>query len=104
MSFASIDWTAGRWRPPCDTARAERCAADPSLTAASSGSPAMVGALAGFLLALWHVAGVLLLVLLCAELGVEGWRRLSRLLRYRRPTRPDRVARADAYGGADWSV
>ena len=34
----------------------------------------------------------------------EGWRRLSRYLRYRRATRPDRAATADAYGGADWSA
>ena len=25
-------------------------------------------------------------------------------MRYRRPTRPDRAAIADAYGGADWSA
>jgi lysophospholipase L1-like esterase len=57
-----------------------------------------------FLLALWHVVGLLLLVLLVNEFGVEGWRRLSRWLRYRRPTRPDRTAAADAYAGALWSA
>ena len=57
-----------------------------------------------FVLALWHVAGLLLLAVLFTELGVEGWRRLSRFLRYHRPTRPDRAASADAYGGADWSA
>jgi lysophospholipase L1-like esterase len=57
-----------------------------------------------FLVALWHVVGILLLMVLVIEFGVEGWRRLSRLLRYRRPTRPDRNAAADAYAGADWSA
>jgi lysophospholipase L1-like esterase len=57
-----------------------------------------------FVVALWHVAGLLLLAVLFTELGVEGWRRLSRSLRYHRPTRPDRAASADAYGGADWSA
>ena len=55
------------------------------------------------IVALWHVVGLLLLAVLVTEFGVEGWRRLSRFLRYRRPTRPDRAAIADAYGGADWS-
>jgi hypothetical protein len=57
-----------------------------------------------FFVALWHVVGVLLLAVLVMEFGVEGWRRSSRLLRYRRPTRPDRNAAADAYAGADWSA
>ncbi len=57
-----------------------------------------------FVLALWHVVGLLLLAVLVTEFGVEGWRRLSRWLRYRRPTRPDRTAAADAYAGADWSA
>jgi lysophospholipase L1-like esterase len=57
-----------------------------------------------FLVALWHVVGILLLMVLVIEFGVEGWRRLSRLLRYHRPTRPDRNAAADAYAGADWSA
>jgi lysophospholipase L1-like esterase len=60
--------------------------------------------LGGFFVALWHVAGLLLLFVLVAEFGVEGWRRLSRRLRYRRPTRPDRAAAADAYAGVDWSA
>jgi lysophospholipase L1-like esterase len=55
------------------------------------------------ILALWHVAGIVLLAVLVTEFGVEGWRRASRWLRYRRPTRPDRTAAADAYAGADWS-
>jgi len=60
----------------------------------------MLGELARFFVALWHVAGLLLIVVLVTEVGVEGWRRLNRWLRYRRPTRPDRAALADAYGGA----
>jgi lysophospholipase L1-like esterase len=57
-----------------------------------------------FVVALWHVVGLLLIAVLVIEFGVEGWRRLSRLLRYHRPTRPERAASADAYGGADWSA
>lgn len=64
----------------------------------------MLGECGRFLVALWHVIGLLLLVVLVTEFGVEGWRRLSRWLRYRRPTRPDRSAAADAYAGADWSA
>ncbi|HEY3908705.1 MAG TPA: hypothetical protein VGM07_02310 [Stellaceae bacterium] len=57
-----------------------------------------------FLLALWNVVGLLLLAVLVTEFGVDGWRRLSRWLRWRRVTRPDRSAAADAYGGAEWSA
>jgi lysophospholipase L1-like esterase len=57
-----------------------------------------------FVIALWHVVGMLLLVVLVTEFGVEAWRRGSRYLRYRRPARPDRNAAADAYAGADWSA
>lgn len=64
----------------------------------------MLGELGRFVVALWHVIGLLLLAVLVTEFGVEGWRRLSRFLRYRRSTRPDRSAIADAYGGADWSA
>ena len=64
----------------------------------------MLGELGRFVVALWHVVGLLLLAVIVIEFGVEGWRRLSRLLRYRRSTRPDRAATADAYGGADWSA
>jgi lysophospholipase L1-like esterase len=64
----------------------------------------MLRELGRFVVALWHVVGLLLLAVLVTEFGVEGWRRLSRLLRYRRSTRPDRAANADAYGGADWSA
>jgi lysophospholipase L1-like esterase len=62
----------------------------------------MLTQLGRFILALWHVVGLLLLAVLLAEFGVEGWRRLSRRLRYRRPTRPDRAALADAQGDAAW--
>jgi hypothetical protein len=64
----------------------------------------MLGELGRFVVALWHVVGLLLLAILVTEFGVEWWRRLSRLLRYRRSTRPDRAAIADAYRGADWSA
>jgi hypothetical protein len=64
----------------------------------------MLGDLGRFVVAVWHVLGLLLLAVLVTEFGVEGWRRLSRLLRYRRPIRPDRAAVADAYGGADWAT
>jgi lysophospholipase L1-like esterase len=57
-----------------------------------------------FVVALWHVAGLLLVAVLVTEFGVDGWRRLGRWLRYRRSTRPDRTAAADAYAGAQWSV
>ena len=56
------------------------------------------------LAAFWDVAGILLAMVLATEFGVEWWRRGSRWLRYRRPTRPDRNAAADAYAGADWSA
>ena len=64
----------------------------------------MPGELGRFVIALWHVVGLLLIAVLVIEFGVEGWRRLSRLLRYHRPTRPERAASADAYGGAKWSA
>src|SRR5689334_16134930 len=60
----------------------------------------MLTGLVGILIALWHVVGLLILLVLVIELGFNGWRRLSRRLRYRR--RPDRAAAADAYTGADW--
>ena len=56
-----------------------------------------------FVVALWHVVGLLLIAVLVTEFGVDGWRRLGRWLRYRRSTRPDRSAAADAYAGAQWS-
>jgi lysophospholipase L1-like esterase len=57
-----------------------------------------------FVTALWHVVGFLLVLVLANEIGIDGWRRLSRLLRYRRPTRPEPAALADAYATADWTV
>ncbi len=53
--------------------------------------------------ALWHVVGLILLVVLFTEFGVDWLRRLSRRLRLGRPTRPPRTAGADSYRGADWS-
>jgi len=64
----------------------------------------MLGQIGRFFIALWHVVGLLLLVVLATEFGVDTWRRLSRRLRYHRPSRPDRSALSDAYGGADWST
>ena len=63
----------------------------------------MWGDVSGLIVALWHVVGLLLLLVVVAEFGVEGWRQVSRRLRYHQSTRPDRTAAADAYGGADWS-
>jgi lysophospholipase L1-like esterase len=54
--------------------------------------------------ALWHVVGILLLVVLFAEFGVDWLRAQSRRWRHGRATRPPRAAGADAYGGADWAV
>ncbi len=56
-----------------------------------------------FVVALWHAVGLLLIIVLVTEFGVDGWRRLGRWMRYRRSTRPDRSAEADAYAGAEWS-
>ena len=64
----------------------------------------MLVELGRFIVALWHVAGLLLLAVLFIEFGVEAWRRTSRFVRYRRATRPDRSAAADAYSGADWAA
>ncbi len=64
----------------------------------------MLGELGRFVVSLWHVVGLLLLAVVVTEFGVEGWRRLSRFLRYRRSTRPDHAATADAHGGADWAA
>src|SRR5579871_4157123 len=54
--------------------------------------------------ALWHVVGILLLVVIAAEFGIDGLRRLSRRVRYGRGKPPDRSAAAAAYGGAPWTV
>jgi lysophospholipase L1-like esterase len=57
-----------------------------------------------FVEAVWHVVGLLVLVVLANEFGIDAWRRLSRRLRYRRPTRPEPAALADAYARAEWTV
>ncbi len=54
--------------------------------------------------ALWHVVGILVLVVLFVEFGPDWLRRLSRRLRFGRTTRPDRAAGAAANRGADWAV
>jgi lysophospholipase L1-like esterase len=61
-------------------------------------------ALFRFVVALWHVAGILLLIILFTEFGVDGLRWISRRLRYGRGRLPDRSAGADAYAGADWAT
>ncbi len=64
----------------------------------------MLEALFRFVVALWHVAGILLLVVLFTEFGVDGLRWLSRRWRYGRGRLPDSSATADAYAGADWAT
>jgi lysophospholipase L1-like esterase len=54
--------------------------------------------------ALWHVVGLLLVLVLLIELGPNAFQRLSRWLRYRRGARPNSAAVADAQAGADWAV
>lgn len=54
--------------------------------------------------ALWHVVGILLLVVLFVEFGIDWLRGLSRRLRHGRATRPPRAAGAAAHGGADWAL
>jgi lysophospholipase L1-like esterase len=61
-------------------------------------------ALFRFVVALWHVAGIVLLIVLFIEFGIDGLRWLSRRLRYGRGRLPDRSAAADAYAGADWAT
>lgn len=53
--------------------------------------------------AFWHVIGILLLLLLFAEFGIDWLRRLSRRLRHGRGVPANRSAAADAYRGADWA-
>jgi lysophospholipase L1-like esterase len=57
-----------------------------------------------FAMALWHVAGLVLVALVLNEYGIDAWRRLSRRLRYRRVTRPEPAALADAQADAAWPV
>jgi len=54
--------------------------------------------------ALWHVVGILVLVVLFIEFGPDWLRGLSRRLRLGRTTRPDRAAGTAAYRGADWAI
>jgi lysophospholipase L1-like esterase len=54
--------------------------------------------------ALWHVVGILLLLVLFLEFGIDALRRLSRRLRHGRGRLPDRAATADANREADWAV
>jgi lysophospholipase L1-like esterase len=57
-----------------------------------------------FVAALWHVVGILLLVALFIEFGIDWLRAGLRRLRTGSSSRPSRSARADAYRGADWPV
>lgn len=54
--------------------------------------------------ALWHVVGLLLLVLLFTEFGIDWLRLRIRRLRHGRTTHAPRAGLAEAHGGADWSV
>ena len=81
--------------------------AAPRLTACAQGASAACMWRDGlrFIDAIWHVVGLLLVALLVNEAGVDGWRRLSRRLRYRRATRPAPCRpRRCPWRGADWSV
>jgi lysophospholipase L1-like esterase len=64
----------------------------------------MLGHFGRFLIALWHVVGLLLIALLIFEFGVEAVRRSSRWLRRRRTDRSDGAGLAGANAGADWAV
>jgi lysophospholipase L1-like esterase len=64
----------------------------------------MLGQLGRFLIALWHVVGLLLIALVIFEFGGDGLRRSSRWLRRRRVDRPDSAALAGANADADWAV
>ena len=57
-----------------------------------------------FVVALWHVVGLLLSWCCSSNLRPNAWQRLSRWLRYRRSNRPDSAAVADAQAGADWAI
>ncbi|MBV9827971.1 MAG: SGNH/GDSL hydrolase family protein [Alphaproteobacteria bacterium] len=57
-----------------------------------------------FVTALWNVVGLLLLVVLAAEFGVDALRRGLRRLRHGTASKPSRTARADAYQGAEWPI
>ena len=57
-----------------------------------------------FVAALWHVVGLLILLVLFTEFGIDWLRVRIRRLRHGRSTRPARAAGAGAYGGAEWST
>jgi lysophospholipase L1-like esterase len=54
--------------------------------------------------ALWHVVGLIVLLVLFTEFGIDWLRRASRRLRHGRSTQPHRSAGADAFGGVDWAI
>lgn len=54
--------------------------------------------------ALWGVIGVVAVLVLINEAGVDALRAGLRRLRYRSQPRADYRARADAYGGAQWPI
>ncbi len=64
----------------------------------------LLHSLGRFILALWHVVGLIIIVVLLLEFGTDWLRAMSRRLRYRRWGRPDRAANADAYQGAAWAI
>ncbi|HEY1259642.1 MAG TPA: hypothetical protein VGF34_10355 [Stellaceae bacterium] len=63
----------------------------------------MLQGLGRFVLALWHVVGLILLAILLVEFGTEWLRRAGRRLHHRRWIKADRSAGADAYRGAPWA-
>jgi lysophospholipase L1-like esterase len=65
---------------------------------------AALGKIGHLVLVLWHVAGLLLLVVLLTEWGVDGVRLLIRRLRHGRARLLTTAAVAQAHGDADWPV
>jgi lysophospholipase L1-like esterase len=57
-----------------------------------------------FVVALWHVVGLLFVLVLLVEFAPNLVQRVSRWLRYGRGDRPDSAALADAQGNADWAI
>ena len=57
-----------------------------------------------FVVALWHVVGLLLVLVVLVEFVPNVVQRVSRWLRFRRGNRPDSAAVADAQAGADWAI
>lgn len=68
----------------------------------------MLARIGQLLIGLWCLVGLLLVILLAAEFGIDGWRRASRRLRYGRTERPDIAAAGAANAGAanagDWTI